>query len=91
MTLTDAEAKVLRGMREDAELALHLRQTGRGPYYTLGGRRLSVVTFKALEGRKLIARESGGQTKAVYTLTRAGEEALADWEATRAPNRLLLP
>lgn len=91
MTLTDAEAKALRAAREGAELALHLRQTGRGPYYTLGGRRLSVVTFKGLEGRKLIIRVGGGQARAVYTLTPAGEEALANWEAARSPDRLLLP
>ncbi|WP_019587957.1 hypothetical protein [Deinococcus apachensis] len=91
MTLTDAEAKVLRALREGAELAMHVRQTRRGPYYTLAGRRLSVVTFKALEGRKLIGRESGGQARTVYTLTQVGEEALTDWEATRSPDRLLLP
>lgn len=91
MTLSNAEARVLRALREGAELAMHRRQTGRGPYYTLGGRRLSVVTFKALESRKLITREGGAQAKAVYTLTPAGEATLAGWEETRSPDRLLLP
>ncbi len=91
MALTDAEASVLRALRDGAELAMHLRQTGRGPYYTLAGRRLSVVTFKGLEGQKFIHREGGGQVKAVYALTPAGEAALAGCEAARSPDRLSLP
>ena len=81
MTLGAAGARVLRALREGAELAMHARQTGRGPYYTLGGRRLSVVTLKALEERRFIRREGRG----VYLLTPLGEAALAEWEG-RSPD-----
>ncbi|BDP43262.1 hypothetical protein DAETH_32310 [Deinococcus aetherius] len=84
MELTEARVRVLRAMREGAELVMHVRQTGRGPYYTLAGRRLSVVTLKELEEWRFVAREGGpGQTRATYTLTPAGEAALADWEASQ--------
>ncbi|EYB68946.1 hypothetical protein DEIPH_ctg012orf0002 [Deinococcus phoenicis] len=90
--LNDAEARVLTALREGAALVMHVRQTGRGPYYTLAGRRLSVVTLKGLEGRTLIAREGGGgHTRAAYVLTQAGAAALADWEQRRPPRPLLLP
>lgn len=85
MTLTDAQARVLGALRGGADLVVHVRQTGRGPYYTLAGRRLSVVTLKELEGRRLITREGGpGHTRAAYVLTPAGEAALAEWEASRS-------
>ncbi|GAA5514323.1 hypothetical protein Dcar01_03078 [Deinococcus carri] len=91
MLPTDAEARVLTALREGAELVRHVRQTGRGPYYTLAGRRLSMVTLKELEGRRLVALEGGsGQARAAYTLTPAGEAALAAWEAERR-GRLRLP
>lgn len=78
MNLTDAEARVLTALRGGSDLVRHLRQTGRGPYYTLAGRRLSVVTVKGLEGRGLIALEGGpGQARATYALTERGEAALA--------------
>lgn len=84
MSLTGGEARVLAALRGGAELLRHLRPTGRGPYYTLAGRRLSVVTVKELEGRGLIALEgSPGQARANYALTERGEAALAAWEAER--------
>ncbi|MDL2343252.1 hypothetical protein QOL99_03710 [Deinococcus sp. MIMF12] len=86
MSLTDAEARVLAALRSGADLVRHLRQTGRGPYHTLAGRRLGVVTVKELEGRGLIALEGGpGQTRATYALTKRGEAALAGWEEERTP------
>ncbi|MPY67043.1 hypothetical protein F8S09_10130 [Deinococcus sp. SDU3-2] len=84
MSLTDAEARVLLALRVGADLLRHLRQTGRGPYYTLAGRRLSVVTVKGLEGRGFITLEGGpGQARATYALTERGEAALAGWEEKR--------
>ncbi|WP_104991829.1 hypothetical protein [Deinococcus sp. NW-56] len=86
MGLTDAEARVLSALRDGAALVRHLRQTGRGPYYTLAGRRLSVVTVKGLEGRGLIALEGGpGQSSATYALTERGEAALAEGETRSRP------
>lgn len=85
MSLTDGEARVLTALRGGADLVRHLRQTGRGPYYTLAGRRLSVVTIKGLEGRGLIALEGGpGQARATYALTERGGAALGEWEAQRS-------
>nr|WP_256488286.1 hypothetical protein [Deinococcus sp. HSC-46F16] len=84
--MTNAEARVLLALRGGADLVRHLRQTGRGPYYTLAGRRLGVVTVKGLEGRGLIALEGGpGQARATYTLTERGEAALTGWEKGRTP------
>lgn len=85
MGLTDAGARVLRAVRAGAELAGHVRQTGRGPSSTLAGRRLSVVTFKELEAQRFITRESAaGSARVVYGLTSVGEAALAEWEASRS-------
>lgn len=58
----------------------------RGPYYTLAGRRLSVVLLGELEARRLIAR--AGRDRAAYHLTPLGEQVLA---AGERPDPLQLP
>ena len=77
--LPDAHLRVLRALQAGAELVRHTR-LARGPYYTLAGRRLSVVLLGELESRRLIARE--GRDHAGYHLTPAGERALAEGEGT---------
>jgi len=76
--LPGAHLRVLEALYSGAELVMHRRPT-RGPYYTLGGRRLSMLLLKELEGRKLIAREGSGQgqEQTHYVLTPAGEAVLA--------------
>jgi len=92
MPLTGAQARVLRAMQTGAELTAHFRPE-RGPYYTLGGRRLGLVLLKDLEGQRLIARagEGGGRAAALYTVTDAGAAALEAWEAAQGPGPLHLP
>lgn len=92
MPLTETQARVLQAMQQGTELTAHFRP-GRGPFYTLGGRRLGIVLLKELEGQRLIARtgEGAGRAAAVYTLTERGEAALIAWEAARSPGPLHLP
>lgn len=93
MSLTEAQARVLQAMRAGSELTAHFR-AARGPYYTLGGRRLGLVLLKDLEGRRLIARGAAGgagRAAAPYTLTGAGEAARRAWEETRSAGGLDLP
>lgn len=92
MPLTDPQARVLQAMQQGADLTAHFRP-GRGPFYTLGGRRLGIVLLKELEGQRLIARtgEGAGRAAAVYTLTEVGERALAEWAEGRVPGRVDLP
>ncbi len=76
------EVRVLAALQRGAALVMH-RRGERGPYYTLGGRRLSVTLLKALEARRWIAREGGPDRAAVtYALTAEGEAALAARRAT---------
>ena len=92
MPLTEPQARVLRAMQQGSDLTAHFRP-GRGPFYTLGGRRLGIVLLKELEGQRLIARtgEGAGRAAAGYALTAAGEVALAGCEEARSPGPLHLP
>ncbi|SMB91123.1 hypothetical protein [Deinococcus hopiensis] len=58
-------------------MVMHRRPT-RGPYYTLAGRRLSVLLFKELEARRLISPATSGREKTTYILSAAGEQLLAE-------------
>lgn len=80
--LPDAHLRVLQALRGGAELLMHRRPT-RGPYYTLGGRRLSMLLLKELEARNLIAREGSGAGTGptAYVLTPAGKAVLAGQNA----------
>lgn len=92
MPLTETQAHVLRAVGQGTELTAHFRP-GRGPFYTLEGRRLGIVLLKELEGQRLIARtgEGAGRAAVHYTLTAAGEAALTAWEEARSPGPLHLP
>ncbi|MBB5232703.1 hypothetical protein [Deinococcus budaensis] len=92
MPLTEPQVRVLRAMQQGAALTAHFRP-GRGPFHTLGGRRLGIVLLKELESQRLIARsgEGAGRGAAGYALTAVGEAALAGWEAGRGPGKLDLP
>lgn len=87
--LPDAHLRVLKALDSGAELVTH-RRTTRGPYYTLGGRRLSLLLVKELEARQLIAREGHGpgRVQAHYALTPAGEALLT---TARTAESLHLP
>lgn len=81
--LTDPQARVLRALRDGAALTMHARSE-RGPFYTLGGRRLSVTLLKDLERLRFVSRSAGvSRTAVAYELTPAGLVALAHWEAAR--------
>jgi hypothetical protein len=78
--LTQEEERVLRALRDGAELTRHTR-VERGPYYLMQGRRLSMPLVKQLEEKRLIAPgQSRGSTTTSYTLTPAGHGALEDMD-----------
>ncbi|UBV42155.1 hypothetical protein LAJ19_11015 [Deinococcus taeanensis] len=78
-TLTEVGANVLRALQEGRALTRHDR-AGRGPYYTLGGRRLSMPLVKQLEAQRFIARSGRpGSPVSAYELTPAGTDALTMW------------
>ncbi|THF70393.1 hypothetical protein E7T06_07980 [Deinococcus sp. Arct2-2] len=80
LELTAPHIRVLSALQEGAPLLLH-RRGDRGPYYTLQGRRLSVVLLKDLETLRLIERESGTERAVVaYALTSAGRSTLVMWQ-----------
>lgn len=80
LELTAPQVRVLTALSEGAPLLLH-RRGERGPYYTLQGRRLSVILLKELEALRLIERENGPERAVVaYALTPEGRSALSAQE-----------
>lgn len=76
LALTEPQIRLLKALQEGALLLMHSR-SDRGPYYTLNGRRLSVILLKELETLRLIQREgASGPAVIAYELTAAGKAAL---------------
>ncbi|WP_045234411.1 hypothetical protein [Deinococcus pimensis] len=76
--LTEAQARVLAALEGGADLVAH-RRDERGPFYTLGGRRLPVTLLKSLEDARLLQRDTARSRASGFRLTETGRAALGAW------------